>query len=472
MKKNINIALGLLLMFCVSSCDLEDFGNKNIDPAQISADKASVDLILPAAQEQTAFSIGALPGRLPGLIMQHFAGNEAQQVSYENYNIDENVMNNYWRFGAYAGAMKDAKDIMDRSAADAGDLPHYSAIAKILMAQNLGMLSSMFGDVPYSEAFQLGDNFKPVFDTQSSIYSSIQTLLDEAIVEAQQATTNRVPGTDDLIFNGDMSMWVKTAYALKARYYMHLSKRDGVAAANNALTALTNAISDNGDNPNFGYTSNVTFSNPYSQFGKQRIETMIMNPTFINMLQSKNDPRETLFIFDNGNGQFLHVGTGMFWTQDNSALPLISYTEVKFIEAEALVMQGDLAGAETALAEAITANMEQVGASGFATYVTDNSGISGLTDAQALEKVISEKYIALYAQGELEVWTDYRRTGYPNLTPVASNGAGLNPSMVVPRRLIYPISERTTNEANLTDAVGRAANGGGTNLLDTPTELY
>ena len=36
------------------------------------------------------------------------------------------------------------------------------------------------------------------------------------------------------------------------------------------------------------------------------------------------------------------------------------------------------------------------------------------TEAQDLEKIITQKYIALYGNG-LEQWNDYRRTGFPIL---------------------------------------------------------
>jgi hypothetical protein len=70
-------------------------------------------------------------------------------------------------------------------------------------------------------------------------------------------------------------------------------------------------------------------------------------------------------------------------------------------------------------------------------------------DAKALELIATQKWIALFYQGN-EAWAEWRRTGYPVLTP-ASNA--LNPSGKIPRRLAYPITEQTLNKANYDKAV-------------------
>ena len=42
------------------------------------------------------------------------------------------------------------------------------------------------------------------------------------------------------------------------------------------------------------------------------------------------------------------------------------------------------------------------------------------TDEEKLEKIMIQKWIALYPNGQ-EAWTEYRRTGYPKLHSVVTN---------------------------------------------------
>jgi hypothetical protein len=60
---------------------------------------------------------------------------------------------------------------------------------------------------------------------------------------------------------------------------------------------------------------------------------------------------------------------------------------------------------------------------------------TGLAGAALLEAIMEEKYVALFQN--TEVWNDYRRTCYPNLTPAAGS--------FIPARLVYGTDERRAN---------------------------
>jgi hypothetical protein len=57
--------------------------------------------------------------------------------------------------------------------------------------------------------------------------------------------------------------------------------------------------------------------------------------------------------------------------------------------------------------------------------------------------ILTQKYIALFTQ--LQAWSDYRRTSYPFLYPNPDGVSASNPNGQIPRRLIYPQSERILN---------------------------
>jgi hypothetical protein len=137
-------------------------------------------------------------------------------------------------------------------------------------------------------------------------------------------------------------------------------------------------------------------------------------------------------------------------------------------------MTSDEPGAQTALSAAVDASMAQigVGASEAAEVTAYKATYANLalaaTQQDKLRVIIGEAYYTLYAHQEQTVWTNYRRTGYPALTPPATGTSGLNPSGVVPRRWVYPGGEKTTNSVNVNAAI---ANQGG-ELLDKNTWAF
>lgn len=449
------LILTLGLSFSLSSCE---YGDENIDPTR-QAD-VQLNLILPAALTQAAFNQSSAPARLSGLLMQHFSGFDAQQNDLENYVIDENTLNGFWNFGLYSGVMKDAVVILEKATEE--EQPYYIGIAKILMANALGTGTSIFGDMPYTEAFLGTENLKPSYDSQESIYNSIQTLLSEAITELSKPMVDGGPGAGaDLIFEGDADKWIATAHALKARYFMHLQKIDNNNAAS-ALTEIASAFTSSDDQPDFIWDAASAFSNPYALFGRGRPNTLVINQGFVTKLEG--DPRADL-ITDGEN--FYTSATGLFWTSNTSPSPLISFTELKFIEAEALVRTGSTAAAQTAFVAAVQSNMDYMGveAADAAAYIGNLPNLSTLSATAAIEAIMNESYVALYGQAELEVWVNYRRTGFPALAPNANGVKGNNPSGGIPKRITYPQNERVTNAASLAAAI---SNQGSNNNLDVP----
>lgn len=470
MKKIVKLSAALLLSITVliaPSCELAPI---NIDPTR----PADVDLrlILPALLTQTAYNQSANPARITGIIMQHLQGFDAQQVAYTDYQLPQNTFNNYWRTGTYAGSLKDCQVIIDK-AAEEGQ-PYYAGIAKIMMAENYGMLASMFGDVPFSQALKGTENLTPAYDTQEEVYAGIQDLLDEAIDDLSQPEVPGGPSSDDLVYGGDAAAWIATANALKARYTMHLTKRNGAAAAAEALTLLGSAFSSNAEEPLFYWSTTLTSANPLALFGIQRPNTLVIDNRFQAWMDGNSDPRLPFYMTTNGSEwQFYDASAGLRWSSNDSPIPLISFTELEFLRAEALLWTGASDGeVQAALTSAIEANMAEVGVSdtaAIAAYVAARADLSGLgSTEEKLERIMEEAYVAYYGMAFQQAWTNFRRTGYPELTPSAGGSGGLNPSGVIPRRFLYPESEATTNRANWQAATDRQ----GGALLDDDTWAF
>ena len=80
-----------------------------------------------------------------------------------------------------------------------------------------------------------------------------------------------------------------------------------------------------------------------------------------------------------------------------------------------------------------------------------------------LERIITQKWIATFPNGQ-EAWTEFRRTGYPKLFPVAvNNSSGTVDTDIQIRRLPFAKSEYTLNPQNIQEAIqllGGQDNGG------------
>ncbi len=443
-KKVVTVFFSLALL---ASCDYDDV---NQDPTRPGGDNVPLVAIVPAMQTQTHRNMTSVLGRFAGIIMQQWEGTDAQQLQYTSYVIGENDSNNPWNFGLYTGSMKDAADIIER--ATATDAPNTRGLAKIYMAINLGMATNVWGDVPYSEAFLGEDNLSPKYDSQEDIYEEIQNLLSEAIVDLEAEDPAGIQGS---LIGGSPADWIKTAHGLKARFFIQTTSVKSDAAAN-ALEQAQMAMESNGEQLTFFFEDTQNGGHPLALFGLQRPNTMVVDDYFANLMDG--DPRQPFYMEEATGGDFLYFNNNnpnLFWSKLNSPSPVISYSEVKFIEAEALERTGG--DGTDALEEAVRANMEFLGVSD----AEIESYISNLGDA-SIQLIITEKYKAMYGQSPIETWNDYRRTGFPDITPNPDGSNGNNPSGIVPRRLLYPLSERQSNP----DAYEAAIQAQGGHLLD------
>lgn len=158
--------------------------------------------------------------------------------------------------------------------------------------------------------------------------------------------------------------------------------------------------------------------------------------------------------------------------------PLMLLAEQKFLLAEAQ-LNGDITGSYiTTYYEGVTASFTYLyknadgvlavpAAAGSVTamvntYKTDNAANAlvvienGTTDAQRLEAIITQKYIAMNMVTSDESYNEYRRTGYPATVTggspeldIASNKSTITERADrLPTRVMYPSSESAYNASN------------------------
>jgi hypothetical protein len=471
MKRYVNYlkAFSLLALCLTTSCDLE---KANVNPN--NPEDAPISALLTSSEVVMSYIIGSDAAQHTGIFVQQVSGVSGDVFVYDSYSGAGDRFDLLWNT-LYSNSGSDLVKIIEK--AKANNSPHYAGVAKVLLAYSLGILTDLYGDIPYAEAFQGSNNQKPTFQPQEQIYAEIQRLLTEAIQDCGQGTSLLKPGNDDVLYKGDLGKWIAAAWTLKARYALHLSKLDATKAATEALDALYNGgmtgtyrgIANNGADLQLNFLASATQASPWWQQNTLRPSWFVLGAAFVNELNgtgpdSPPDPRRAFFATPvqpapatpeykgsvAGKPVLPASNVGPFYGSQTSPVPLITFVEARFIEAEArLILNENDPKAEQAMQQAIQASFEKVGATAVPLaeredFLLKRGSFAGATTfAQKLSTLISQKYVALFTQPE--VWTDYRRTGYPVLTPAVGSVNGFNPSGSIPRRIPYPISEITYN---------------------------
>lgn len=369
----------------------------------------------------------------------------------------------------YINIMQNIKRLGD--AAEKNNNHSYGVISKVLMAYSLGVTTDMWGDVPFDEAFE--GNLRPTYQSQEEIYNTVFALLDSAIAENQLEPGNLTPGADDFLYGGDMDNWIKFAYALKARHYMHLTKapgHDAVTQANLALAALDNAFTGTGDEAtaNF-YADAAGHESPWFKNTELGQGGVVLSATLIDSLIARNDPR--LPIIANKGSQDSYLGRinssdvvpdvtiystlADYFAAPGASVGILPYSELQFLKAEATLITSGAAAAEPIYQQGVKDNMAKLGLDVNDVSVTNYLAARGtLTSGNALQRIMEEKSIADLLS--VENYNDWRRTGFPNLSIVENPQAGIT---IIPRKYIYSQQEISTNpqpqntDAKITDRV-------------------
>ena len=296
--------------------------------------------------------------------------------------------------------------------------------------------------------------------------ATIFRLLDEAIAELPAAAdAPPIRSGSDFIYDGDLELWQRAAYALRARYLNHLSETDRydpvavLAVVDNGFTGFDQdaAVTD------------FTIRNPWAQVAENNANLLLggwLSEQFVDALNGTTfdvaDPR--LPLLTNLNVDSLYVGTvngagrrgdgtevlesylvleGAL-SGETSPLDIITYAELKFIEAEAALASSDQERANAAFTAGVTASMREIGvdSAGVTRYLTAAYG----DDDIDRDAVFREKYTALFLSPE--TWVDARRYDYTYEDFTLAENAALP---TFPVRLLYPATETDRNAINVPD---------------------
>lgn len=385
--------------------------------------------------------------------------------------------------------------------------PEVFALAQILKISAWHKATDMFGPIPYKEA---GKGLITVpYDSQEEVYKSMFKELSDAIEVltkyADNGNSKLLPNAD-AVYAGDVHKWVVYANSLMLRLAMRVYYADAALSKKYALQAINHSygvMKTKDDEAKMERGASLEFKNNLDVLINQYNECR-MGSSMLAYLGGYQDPRLPKYFNTSTVSQAVTVGTygkysGVPTGHDvssndafkDSSRPAITSTtptywmrasEVYFLLAEAALHGFAVGGtAESLYEKGIEMSFEENGiaSSEVADYMSSglkpsaysfhltNPGVnvdvpavteattawSG-TDEEKLEKIMIQKWIALYPNGQ-EAWTEYRRTGYPKLHSAISNYSnGEVDSEVGIRRMRFPTNKSTSAEdiANLESA--------------------
>jgi hypothetical protein len=452
----------LAIIFSITvivSCDLDI----NEDPNNPS--ESTLELTFPAGVASSAYVIGGWYQLLGGIWAQHWTQSVgAQQYrDYDEYDIQTTTLDDRQFGELYSGSLNDLEFVKELAVEQQNW--YYYFMATVMQAYTFQVLTDLYDQIPFSEALR-GDEgiFTPAYNNGSEVYDSLISRINKAAImlEEVEEITPR-PGRDDVIFSGNIESWIEFANTLKLKIYLRQSfvtsrtsvVEEGITNLFSGETAfLTNSATFS------TFASEINRSNPVyetevSRFGNVNLAA---SNTLLNTLLGTGDPRvDAIFNTPNAGGGHIGLDQGDYSNGDyNNRLDLsqpnlsapdpvifISEAESYFLQAEAILRFGVSGDARAMYEAGIEASFAAFGVSGAAAlYGTGGPYEYAATQAEQLNQIWLQKWIAMANYQGLEAYFEHNRTNQPDIFTVSVN------SVIgdrLPRRLLFPDSERSSN---------------------------
>lgn len=379
------------------------------------------------------------------------------------------------------------------------------AIAQISKILAMHRTTDRYGAIPY---FSVGSgSFVVPYDSQKDIYNSFFTELEEAINTLYTFSLNTpiVARASDIIYDGDALKWAKLGNSLMLRLAMRVRYVDGNLSRTWAEKAMSHAaglIENIQDIAVLTNKAGITTRNSLHIVTNSYDDTR-MGASIQSFMKGYEDPR--LAKYFTGDLDFAvppaipstaaaYASAAKPLVEEYSPTYIFKASEVAFLKAEAALAGYNTNGGtpkshyENGIRLSFVEN--GISESAVSKYLSTSRTAATFTDKAnprysaepkskvttawdnndseevMLEKIITQKYLAIYPDGQ-EAWSEWRRTGYPRLLP--ANTTISNYGVVASdghkdgvRCLPYPQSELINNATYLQDAVNKYRGGNNT----------
>lgn len=487
MKKLIYKTLSFLFISSVFVACTKDFAKYNLNPDAITTGNPGY-LFSDALVNTSAVDMFPRTAYCHAF-MQYGYANDWPGTAYIS---SDGASSRYWN-NFYRPSLNDLEYIIPVLKTNTSLQTTYAA-ARIWRVFIFQKLTDFYGDIPYSQAGKaLNDKlFTPVYDPQQKIYADFVTELRESIAILGANPSQKVAG--DQFYAGSAAQWKKLGASLLLRVGMRLIKVDPTQAATLAKEAVADGVMQgNVDMPVLMH--NAAAPNGFNFTLTDGENDFFLHTTLITEMKVAGDPRLQIygavydtFVANGGSIQSTDTTTyhGYSFNASDPApntrvnFPVFGqlstpffdfpYAEVAFLQAEA-VARGYITGDANQFYRAgITAHMQSLALLSTAPAISDGQIAAYLlknplpaAPAAQIAQINKEFWVTGFIFDADEVWANWRRTGYPVLVP--------NPgtSGIIPRKIPYPQSEFTLNNANVTAAL---ANYGGTNDFNAKARVW
>lgn len=415
---------------------------------------------------------------------------------------------------AYDGVMQSTSDYTKFSQQyTSADLSDANAMAKVLNVLEMHRVADIFGPIIYTKYGKPNADLSVDYDSQKDAYTAFFADLDYASEKLMPyASGSKTVGTAfknaDLIYGGDPKKWVKLINTLRLRLAMRIVYADAATAKIQGEKALAPAngglLGSVSENALVNYGSESPIGVIINAWDDIRAGAPLSS-----YLNGYNDPRTTHYLAPASDavvyGKFIGIRNGIsidgkgrysgyskpiakaassdYFDPQNAKAKIATCSEAYFLKAEAALRGWSNAGnAKENYEMGIELSFEEWGAGSAVTYKNDEtstaseyldpkSQVAGQNDVLTgnanlstatikwdetagtetkLEKIITQKWIALYPDGQ-EAWSEFRRTSYPKLFPVVVNNSGGTVSGFI-KRLPIPAKYRNNNSGGYTKA--------------------
>ncbi|MES1159754.1 MAG: SusD/RagB family nutrient-binding outer membrane lipoprotein [Bacteroidota bacterium] len=501
-SKAIYIIAGLTIVF--GSCK-KDLLKTNTNPTTTTADLYNANFLLTTVQlmytGSSDFGAENWQGEwceIAGFI-QHTASTNTSFYSGDKY------LNSVGNFGvyfthAYIYQVQPVVELYQLTLAKE-KFRNLHQIARIMKAMVFERITDLYGDIPYFQAGQgyYSRIYTPVFDKQQDIYADL-------LKEVSQATDSLDASADyptgDVFYSASdtaqISKWKRFGNTLLLRMAMRLTKVDPETAKTYVTKVQGKTMTSNDDNAIVEHSPGTLTQNRDSwSILEEDSADLKLCKTYIDTLKNNNDPRLSVMaeIFATGSTDaadqlglppgYIQGGTnpqiditqtddypadlgmqGYSRLNDNilsytAPNLVLTYAESEFLLADASQRWGIGTSAGEHYKNGVLAAMGQLSAFGDASAIDGNDADDYINahpydEANGLRQINTQFWLCT-VMNEYEAWCNWRRTGYPELTPTKYPGNVTNGT--IPRRLEYPTSEKVTNQVNYNEAISRLTGG-------------
>lgn len=476
----MSLFLGLLC-----SCD---FDEKNIDPNSNTSIEPGPLLTYTQLNTTTSGQTKNIQVGTCMMMVQQAASLYTTESAGDKYYQMSSASNSLFN-DTYTMCIKNWRELMVCASKDA-KYENILAAAKIWGAYLFQRMTDLYGDVPYSEAgwgyyMQI---YTPKYDRQEDIYND---LINEIRTAITSLSSDKSAIAGDVFFDGDIDKWKRFGNSMLLRLAMRLSKVNPDKAKVVALEAISGGIMK--DATDACIVKHISggrdaLKNPLSlryEIDKTIQEDKVkVGKTFVDYLQTTNDPRLSVFCSLKDGNNIDHLQVGLPNGYDNNTIggyvdfpgienisnfnintilkmdaPTIFLlaSESKLLHAEAVLLNWISGDANALYEDAIRTSMEEqkvlynvtIPEDAITAYLNQNLFANASSTTSKLQ-ILGEQYWVTTFMNGYESYANWRRTGYPVLTPV--NYPGNESDGTIPRRLPYATDEYAINKDNVLQA--------------------